>query len=426
MSSVATFEAGCVDTFAIFEAENELRHRKQMQEEYVEEFTRRDEKYTNSYSRTCSRCSAKMYRHTKTKGSKIVTAAGCVWVRLCRLRCIVCPNIITPGRSLIPPGSVTALAAERICDLAAKMPYGKATDSLHKHHGIKISGKKYWSFVQVEANSITDVVARQAEALYTYGESPQSVDLEGKKPLIIGIDGGHIPHWGNKSQRSSFEVKCVTLATGSVPGPGKKRKLTDRVGYSADVDVTTFGKRVSALAIASGYTSASKVIFISDGAQWIPDLIDTYFPGSLHLLDMYHLKNRIAKTFTLTDRGCLACMRKNALWAADRYRPLLLLHILSLWKPAEQRRQEMKQELVEYILNNFKAISAHRSSHIHGSGWVEKGVDLMVSRRLKNRGMSWTRRGASHMIAFEVLLYNNDWNKYWKQRRGQEAIILAA
>ena len=426
MSSVTTFEAGCVDALAIFEEETELHHQRQMRKEYLEEFARRDEELIMAHSRTCPTCKHRLHRHGKTKGTEIITAFGKVKIRLIRLRCRSCGFLITPGRLLIPLGSVTALASERMCDLVSKMPYGKAADSLFKQHRIKLSDKKYWEVVQTEASSIEDVLAKRAERLYTYGEPPPSVDLERKKPLVIGIDGGHIAHWKNTEGHESFEVKCVTMATGSLPGPGKKRHLRDRVGYSADTDTQTFGQRVSALALSCGYMSASKTIFISDGAKWIPELIDTYFPGSTHLLDMYHLKRRIQDTFTRRDFGCLACYRRNALAAADAYKPLLLLHILTLWKPTEQRRLELREELIEYVSNNLKAIAAHRTSHLHGSGWIEKGVDLMISRRLKNRGMSWTRPGASHMIGFEVLLYNNEWEQYWKQRRGQESIREAA
>ena len=426
MSSVATYEAGCIDSVAAFEQENERRHRVQMREEYLREVARRDEECMASYPRICPDCAATMHRHSKTGGREVITAAGIVKIRLGRLRCQACGHLTVPGAHLIPHAGVSAIAAERMCDLCAKGPYGKAASSLYIHHGITLSDKKLWSLVQAEAASITDTVAIAAERLYTLGQAPPMKDLEGKKPLIIGIDGGHIPHWGNKREKSSFEVKCVAMATGSERGPGKKRHLSDRVGYAADTDVRTFGMRVAALALAQGSLSASKVIFISDGAPWIPDLIDTFFPGSVHLLDIFHLKKRIRDTFTNTRVGCNACYRDAALYAADRYDPALLLHILQRWRPEKSTRGEYRDALIEYVTNNAGAIRAHRGSRIHGSGWIEKGVDLLISRRLKNRGMSWTRRGASHMIAFEVLLYNKQWELYWNQRKGLEPHAMAA
>ena len=426
MSSVATYEAGRIDSIAAFEQENENRHRQQMREEYLREIVLRDEEQVAIHSRICPECGSAMHRHGLTRGREVICAAGIVKIRLIRLRCLSCGHLVVPGLDLIPAGDVSALAAERICDLCAKMPYNKAADSLFKQHDITVSDKKIWSVVQKEAASIIDTVALDAEALYSTGQPPQMKDLKGEKPLIIGIDGGYVAQWGGKREKTSFEVKCVTVATGSASGPGKKRHLTDRVGYSADVDVKTFGKRVAALALAAGSLSASKVVFISDGAPWIPELVDTFFPGATHLLDMFHLKDRIWKTFTKTKTGCNVCFRSAALVAANRYDPNLLLAILKAWKPADRIRIECKDELVAYVTNNAQAITAHKRSSIHGSGWIEKGVDLMISRRLKNRGMSWTRKGASRMIAFEVLLYNKEWDVYWNQRKGLEPLGLAA
>jgi hypothetical protein len=397
-----------------------------MRDEYLLEIARLDEEHVASCSRVCPECKETMYRHTKTKGRDVITAAGIVKIGLIRLRCTSCRYLTVPSLHLIPQGDVTAIAAERICDLCAKMPYGKAADSLFKQHAITVSEKRVWSLVQAEAASITDAVAIGAKALYATGEAPLMTDLKREKPLIIGIDGGHIPHWGDKREKSSFEVKCVTLATGSAKGPGKKRHLVDRVGYSADVDVQTFGRRVAWMAIAAGSLSASKVVFISDGAPWIPDLVDTFFPKAIHLLDMFHLKRRIWDTFTRTKVGCNACYRDATLFAASRYDPEVLLRILGEWRPTDRVRIEHKDDLTEYVTNNAEAIRAHRKSSIHGSGWIEKGVDLMISRRLKNRGMSWSRKGASHMIAFEVLLYNNEWDVYWNQRKGLKPLAMTA
>ena len=427
MNSVATLRATWVDDIARFEQENEARHRAMMCEEYLAEIQRRDEQLSAEHTRSCPSCGGRMHGHGKTKGCEVIISCGIIKVSLTRMRCSACGVLSVPASDLIPAGAISAPAAERMCDLAVKMSYAKAADSLRIQQGIELSDKKLWEAVQAEAESIDDVVAAQARKLYTTGEVPAHVDLGGEKPLVIGIDGGHIPHWQNELGRKSFEAKCVTIATGSERGPGKKRHLRDRVGYSADVDVGTFGERVSALAIACGYLSAKKTIFVSDGAAWIPALIDERFPGCIHLLDMYHLKHRIWTTFRKAPFGCNACYRDAALAQADAYDPLALLSVIGAWNPKVFSHRENQRDLLEYVTNNARAIAAHRRvDWIHGSGWIEKGVDLMISRRLKNRGMSWTRKGAIHMIAFEVLRYNKQWDVYWNQRKGLEPVSMAA
>jgi hypothetical protein len=39
---------------------------------------------------------------------------------------------------------------------------------------------------------------------------------------------------------------------------------------------------------------------------------------------------------------------------------------------------------------------------LHGSGPVEKHVELTVNRRFKRRGMRWSRRGARNLLAIRL------------------------
>ncbi len=48
-----------------------------------------------------------------------------------------------------------------------------------------------------------------------------------------------------------------------------------------------------------------------------------------------------------------------------------------------------------------------------GSGGIEKNIDLMLCRRFKGRGMSWSRAGAQNLLKLRLLRYDRkDWNAY--------------
>ena len=52
---------------------------------------------------------------------------------------------------------------------------------------------------------------------------------------------------------------------------------------------------------------------------------------------------------------------------------------------------------------------------------MEKGVDISICRRFKTRGMSWFRRGVSHLLHLKLLRLNGTWDRYWaggSPRRG--------
>ena len=48
-----------------------------------------------------------------------------------------------------------------------------------------------------------------------------------------------------------------------------------------------------------------------------------------------------------------------------------------------------------------------------GSGVVEKHQDLLVKRRMKGRGMRWTRRGADNLLALQARRFCDRWPTGW-------------
>jgi len=424
MDRLHTYEPTCKDFLGDFEIRREEEHRKMMREELAAELRRHDEMLFLEASRICPKCEGKVYAHGKTNTLGYLAVCGEVHVRLGRLRCTSCGHIIVPGAALIPENGISAPLAERMCDLASKASYNKAADSLFIQQGIQMSTKRFWGCVQEEATLIKDVLAEEAHALFTDGTLPDAVDLKGEKPLIIGIDGGHVRGW-QSNQGFEIEIKCATIATGSAPGPGKQRHLKNRVGYAAQCGVDDFRRRISVLAIKSGFLTASAVIFVSDGAPWITKMIADYFPDAIHVLDLYHLKHKVEMLFGIKTEGMCADIRDAALAACNTFDPDLIAGIIQTFGPTDDSKAAQKADLIAYINNNAKAIQNHRLVNIHGSGWIEKGVDLMVSRRMKNRGMAWTELGSAHMVPFAVLRYNRQWDEYWAQRKGLPAKLAA-
>ena len=411
-----TYQPSCKDPLGVFELETEAKYRSMMALDIKNEIERQDELIFNEALRICPKCGAVMHSHGRTREITYLTSCGEVTLRLHRLRCINCGYIEVPSKRLIPTDRVSAVLAERICDLASKMPYQKAADSLLIQHNIFISATSFWKYVQNEAFLIDDVIEEETKLLYTTGKAPDNcLDLNQQGPLIIGIDGGWVHGW---RKQPSFEVKCATIATGSSPGPGKEHHLLNRVGYAAQCSVEEFRKRISLLAIKQGYNTASVCIFVSDGAYWISKMISDYFPEAIHVLDMYHLKNKIFTYFGINAVGEDLELRDSAIDACNNFSPKEILSALYCHSPSDVSKADKLRDLISYIINNFASIENHKSVRIHGSGWIEKGVDLMISRRLKNRGMGWTLSGSANMIPFAVMRYNKDWDKYWSIRKG--------
>jgi hypothetical protein len=75
------------------------------------------------------------------------------------------------------------------------------------------------------------------------------------------------------------------------------------------------------------------------------------------------------------------------------------------------------QELMRYLekhqseIINYKCCS--QAGKTIGSGRVEKGVDLTVGLRQKNKGMSWRPLGSKALCLLKVAELNERWQQLW-------------
>ena len=61
-------------------------------------------------------------------------------------------------------------------------------------------------------------------------------------------------------------------------------------------------------------------------------------------------------------------------------------------------RRPAAEASIGYVENNRRGIANYRIVPLASSGPMEKGVDITICRRFKTRGMSWFRRGVSHLL----------------------------
>jgi len=83
----------------------------------------------------------------------------------------------------------------------------------------------------------------------------------------------------------------------------------------------------------------------------------------------------------------------------------------------QARNLDKWQELIRYLekhqheIINYKRRS--QAGKTIGSGRVEKGVDLTVGQRQKNKGMSWRPLGSRALSLLKVVELNGQWQPLW-------------
>jgi len=91
-------------------------------------------------------------------------------------------------------------------------------------------------------------------------------------------------------------------------------------------------------------------------------------------------------------------------------------------------REEAKKldELLDYLEDNWEGLYGSWSLRgkveaqevlVVGSGAMEKNFELIIGRRLKKGGKSWSREGANNLLKLRVKKQlPEDWEGWWQRR----------
>lgn len=160
------------------------------------------------------------------------------------------------------------------------------------------------------------------------------------------------------------------------------------------------------------------LVAITDGSKTIRHRLLTIFGVAVTIiLDWYHLCKKL--------RELMSMIAVNKIEKAKHLK-FLFLH---LWQvktanaleylkyQVAPRNQDKWQELISYLekhqheIINYKRRSQAKKTI--GSGRAEKGVDLAVGFRQKNKGMSWSRLGSRALSLLKVAELNGQCQQLW-------------
>ena len=216
-------------------------------------------------------------------------------------------------------------------------------------------------------------------------KAPKTIDT-----LYVEFDGTGVPMTspelaGRKGKQpdgtaKTREAKLGCVFTQSVFDE-KRRPIRDPASTSFTGAIETaaeFGGRIFAEALRRGLFAAKRVVILSDGAEWIKNMVQTCFPGAIHIIDLYHAREHlIALCKLLFDR--------------------------------DLKRFNGYKDRMRYAL--FKA-----DGYCVGSGVIEAGCRSAIEEGLNKSGIEWTVGGGNAIIALRCIEASGRSEDYWAQR----------
>jgi hypothetical protein len=143
-------------------------------------------------------------------------------------------------------------------------------------------------------------------------------------------------------------------------------------------------------------------VFIADGAKWIWNWIDDYYPESTQILDFYHCKEHIysfAKEY-FTENEALKWV-EGSIEKLKTDRVDIFLKELEELPVKNKGIEKSRNKLLTYLTNNRKRIDYGkfiRDGLLIGSGAIESANRNVIQRRMKLSGQRWTMQGAKQML----------------------------
>lgn len=190
------------------------------------------------------------------------------------------------------------------------------------------------------------------------------------------------------------------------------------VSYFGSVD--EFQKHLFSCAYAHDFQSYKNVVFISDGATWIRNMINEFYPNAIQILDLFHLKENISDyakaIFKDNDRKIKNFCERTL----ERiYNKEFNLIFKELKKYQDVKLPSGVVNLVSYIENNKSKMDYRlyeSKGWFVGSGAIESANKIVVQRRLKQAGMRWGVLGAQFLLSLRAKFESGLWNSLVREK----------
>lgn len=299
---------------------------------------------------------------------------------------------------------------QQCISLATRIPYRQAAALLSQFLDEDLDHRSLYRWVQKAGAKIVEEEDVLQEEVFQHGVIPPCADQE-HEIILAEVDGTFLK--AQREEGSKFEVRLGIMATGkeleSETAKHKRYRLQNLVCYGGVDTSQSFGERLFLLGEATlGLSRAKHLLMVGDGAEWIEALAGHERWKAIYQLDWWHLTHAVHRTFAEVPR--LVHKLKQLLYGGEGDQMIPLVKMARLEGTGDE---EQVDALLSYLETNRNGLygaqeirdrlsDAGKMVCVHGSGAIEKHIDLRICRRFKGQGMRWTRAGANRLLKLRI------------------------
>lgn len=384
----------------------------------------------SSLVRPCS-C-GKEARYAGTRSKDFLSVLGPVTLTR---RYDLCPSCHTgffpKDRTLgVDGASVTPGVLRMVGIVGAELSFEKGGEFLKELAGLSVSPKQ----VERVAEALG---AEMAEDERTVLDPEPVADLP--STLYLGLDGTGIPMRAEElvdrpgkqedGLSKTREVKlCVVWSAETTDEEGIPGRDEGAATYSAAIESAAskdtqnerseFAERVLRETSRRRFDQAAQQVAVADGALWIWNLIQEFFPKAIQILDLFHAKEHLG---TVGKAIFGPGSDQAGQWIRERHAELddgktdAIIAALRIYSS----RNEEARKCIGYLKTN-----RHRMRYPEfraqglcvSSGMVEAGCKVTIGARLKQSGMHWSLTGSNAIIALRCAKISGRFEGFFERR----------
>jgi len=154
----------------------------------------------------------------------------------------------------------------------------------------------------------------------------------------------------------------------------------------------------------------ANLVFLTDGAAWLSQLIQTHYRQATLILDFYHLMSYIGQAakaaFGNTHQGQQWIQEQRECWLKSELETVLqAIQALAI-------EDQLKDSISQYFSKNAYRMDYQlyrQRGLLIGSGAIESAQRSVVQKRLKRAGQRWTIKGAQWVLNLRTCQMSQRW-----------------
>ena len=331
----------------------------------------------------------------------------------------------------LPPEKWLPQVLELACALGVSSEFPNAHQLFVQWTGINLTEKTLANQVEDTGNQLEKLQLELETPHHKQTQKPSNIDTsEIENILYVGVDGVMTPLNNNQGYKEA-KVGVIFWSSDHDKSNQKRGRIRNREYVATLKSRHEFRNSVKTLFHEIVGQTQPKTVVIGDGAHWIWDMASEQFPGSIEILDFFHLSEYVwavakaAYPNQEVNQKDWVKFQQNLLKQSQWQNVIKNCHQL---KGKKQELREAISNLERYLYNNQTRIdyqSYRRAGLMIGSGVVESSNRRVVTQRLKQAGMHWSKKGAEGVMALRALYLSSAhrWSNFWLQKSKCQGLL---